>query len=346
MSIKAIFPAGVTAMTVNGLHQWDYGQALEIEAEGLPLLVEVHFACAGMKEAVVRVCQVADGKTSAIIPDACLEQRSPVVAWVYEIDEAGGKTILTVTMPVIARIKPPAGTSSPQVADQYAQLIALVNDQMDALFSGDAPVGRAFEADHAAEADHATSADSAAEAGIASEADHAAEADHATSADEAGHAASADSAADLDGVLPVEKGGTGADNAADALVNLGIGTTARIEQGSYVGTGTYGANSPNSLTFSFEPKFIYISGSSNLVDGLQAIIGSNEIKFVSGNSLARYSTMAGTTGNFSPCFVSIPVSWNENSVSWYYAGTGGQMDSSTESQMNMSGVTYHYVAIG
>lgn len=334
MSIKAIFPAGVTAMTVNGLHQWDYGQALEIEAEGLPLLVEVHFACAGMKEAVVRVCQVADGKTSAIIPDACLEQRSPVVAWVYEIDEAGGKTILTITMPVIARIKPPAGTSSPQVADQYTQLISLVNDQMDAVFSGDAPVGRAFEADHAAEADHATEAAHAAKADSATNAGSAAEAAHATEADHAAEADSAGSAQALDGVLPIENGGTGADNAEDARVNLGIGTTARVEHGSYVGTGTHGASSPNSLTFSFKPKAVVITTASGFYGAPVVFVRPQE----------GYTTRVFSTGG-SSAQGSGSVVWSETGVSWHCTwGENGQHEA--VHQLNDGGTTYYYVAIG
>lgn len=34
---------------------------------------------------------------------------------------------------------------------------------------------------------------------------------------------------------------------------------ARIETGSYVGTGTYGADNPNTLTFGFVPKLLIIS---------------------------------------------------------------------------------------
>ena len=39
MIIKAIIPAGVTELTVHGLHQWNYGQQLEIAAEALPTVV-------------------------------------------------------------------------------------------------------------------------------------------------------------------------------------------------------------------------------------------------------------------------------------------------------------------
>ena len=83
---------------------------------------------------------------------------------------------------------------------------------------------RATEANHAAEADHSVEADHA------TEADHSVEADHATNADKANTAVSADhattatvanSANSFNGVLPIENGGTGANNPIDALKNLG-----------------------------------------------------------------------------------------------------------------------------
>lgn len=83
---------------------------------------------------------------------------------------------------------------------------------------------RATEANHAMEADHSTNADHAMEA------DHSVEADHATNADKANTAVSADhattatvanSANRFNGVLPIEEGGTGANNPIDALKNLG-----------------------------------------------------------------------------------------------------------------------------
>ena len=39
--------------------------------------------------------------------------------------------------------------------------------------------------------------------------------------------------------------------------------TVKIETGSYTGTGTYGASNPNTLTFSFEPKIVFILVRSN-----------------------------------------------------------------------------------
>jgi hypothetical protein len=61
MAIKVHFSAGETTKRTSALYQWDYGQQLEIESADLPTLVEVHFACPDMSEAIVRVCSVNNG---------------------------------------------------------------------------------------------------------------------------------------------------------------------------------------------------------------------------------------------------------------------------------------------
>lgn len=142
--IKAIFPEGVTAMTVNGLHQWDYGQQLQIQASGLPALVEVHFACDGMKEAVVRSCSVTSGTLTAAIPDICLEQTSPVMAWVYIVGGSSGITTLTVTLPVIARARPqPNATIPTATSDKYTEAVAAMNTAVANVAAGNVTIARA-----------------------------------------------------------------------------------------------------------------------------------------------------------------------------------------------------------
>lgn len=76
---------------------------------------------------------------------------------------------------------------------------------------------------------------------------------------------------------------------------------AAMAVGSYDGTGTFGADNPNSLTFSFTPQMVIVSG------GGQSLT-------LSGDSIT------------------------ENSVTWH--------SDSAETQMNRSGVTYTYAAIG
>lgn len=177
MNIKAIFPPGVSRLIVNGLHQWDYGRKLEIQSDDLPALVEVHFACAGMRDAVVRSCAVLNGVAEAAIPDQCLEQTTPITAWVYEVGETSGATVKTVVLPVIERTQPQPGATIPeQVSDKYTELIAAVNEQVGALQSGDITVNHALLADEATKADRAAQAGYADSAGTAGSADFASEA--------------------------------------------------------------------------------------------------------------------------------------------------------------------------
>lgn len=111
----------------------------------------------------------------------------------------------------------------------------------------------------------------------------------------------------------LENGGTGATTAADACANLGA---ARIQIGSYVGTGKTGESNKNTLTFNFEPKFIIVSEMGTYK--IFAARGETSV-YVSQNDV-------------------IPLTWSGNTVSWY----------STEpyEQLNYSGRTYNYVAIG
>lgn len=160
MSIKAIIPAGVDAITLSArLHQWDFGQKLKIECAEMAPMIEVHFACPGMTEAEVRPCNAVGGKATVIIPDRCLEQSSNITAWIFEIDGTRGTTTKTITIPVVARPKPANGGAIPEsFTDQYQELIAEVNASVEQLKQGDVVVGKALTADKATAADSARQA--------------------------------------------------------------------------------------------------------------------------------------------------------------------------------------------
>lgn len=201
MIIKAEFTAGVTEKRVSPLYQWDYGQTLEIESPDLSAIVEVHFACPEMKEAIVHACSVVNNVASVRIPDRCLEQSNTITAWVYEIEGTAGATTKVVYIPVVARTRPPRTQEIPEdVSDKYTELISEVNEAVGAITNGDiavASAARATFADRATQADNASSAayaTSAATANTALNANHANEADRAGNASEAYHATYADSA--------------------------------------------------------------------------------------------------------------------------------------------------------
>lgn len=156
-NIKATFTAGLDAITVHGLTQWDYGRKLEITHPDLPAILEVHFGVVGAQDAIVRAVESVVGVAEVSIPDALLEQSRPVLAWVYIVGETSGATMLTVTMPVQARARPAGAGPIPEaVSDKYTEALGAINGLVDSLKEGNVTVARALAADKATEAMKAT----------------------------------------------------------------------------------------------------------------------------------------------------------------------------------------------
>lgn len=90
----------------------------------------------------------------------------------------------------------------------------------------------------------------------------------------------------------------------------------QIYAGSYIGTGTYGASNPNTLTFQFAPKMVVVTATG----------------------AAGLGASTGMLWNGNPTIGSKSVTLDGNALSWY--------DSSAANQLNTSGTIYYYVAIG
>ena len=110
-------------------------------------------------------------------------------------------------------------------------------------------------------------------------------------------------------------------------------TGPEIVSGSYVGTGTHGADNPNSLTFDFEPEVVILE---------------NKIKYTNGTGFGTTTLLRGVTrvvvchrGSDSGEIdtYELDVVWDGNTVSWscYYGAAW---------QLNDEGTEYHYTAIG
>ena len=150
MNLLAIIPAGQTVVTVNGLHQWDYGRKLEIQSDDLPALVEVHYACDGMDSAIVYACEAVNGKFEVAIPNRCLEQSAPITAWIYAVGENAGSTLKTLILTVIKRTRPQESQSIPEeISDKYTEAVGAMNDAVDKLKAGDVLVSNAVNARNA-----------------------------------------------------------------------------------------------------------------------------------------------------------------------------------------------------
>lgn len=110
-----------------------------------------------------------------------------------------------------------------------------------------------------------------------------------------------------------------------------IDTKAKIQFGSYQGTGSYGSRSPNSLVFNFNPKIVIIQDSSQ--DNFICI------GILIYNSETIYSVLARGSYNSTELY----ITWNNNQVSWYTQAGG---IGNPEYQMNTSNHKYNYIALG
>ena len=122
-----------------------------------------------------------------------------------------------------------------------------------------------------------------------------------------------DASAIVSGILPVIRGGTG----VDSLAALGA---ARIQTGSYVGTGKAGSSNPNSITFSFTPRLVVITEKEDNMKGMWV---HNSLRMMVGSSDTNIASLSG------------------NTLSWYDVNSGNILK-----QLNFNGRTYCWVAFG
>lgn len=121
-----------------------------------------------------------------------------------------------------------------------------------------------------------------------------------------------------------------------AISQLNAAGLTRMQLVSYVGTGTYGASNPSSLTFDFAPKVVLYLGSS--VDNSSTLNRyTNRAMFL--DSLVTNNV---TGMGFSLDVNSYPSYGGKNEdgkgVHWYGAG-------SAANQLNSSGTTYYFLAL-
>lgn len=246
------------------------------------------------------------------------------------------------------------------------------------LLSGEIPVGKAREADHAAEATHSINADRAALADKATEADHAAtatnanysanagraaEADHsdtATNATLAERAANADNAdrADFAGHATTATQATSATTADTAKAFDGVlpvangGTGAGTVDGALAVLGLTGA--AKIATGSYEGTGEYFgqpySAYKNtltfpFVPKLVVVQGAGglatELFMVNGTGSVEIPVLReGDMGWFNT-YTDVTVSWSGNTVTWHTVAS-----KSAGEQFNAKDSTYRYVAFG
>lgn len=113
-----------------------------------------------------------------------------------------------------------------------------------------------------------------------------------------------------------------------------LGDKVRIATGSYTGTGTYGASNPNSLTFDFEPKAIFMWAVNNGIRLPNTLAATTYIAAIPANNVYYYGGFdypGQTRGQ-------IKRSIDGKTITWYSTDAGYQL--------NSSAFTYYYLAIG
>ena len=125
-------------------------------------------------------------------------------------------------------------------------------------------------------------------------------------------------------------------NDMTASIDTALAGAAKIAVGTYEGTGTCGSANPNTLTFDFVPKLVWVKelGQASL-----------PTLMISGDSKALSCTTNSGGGVLS-------ISFSGNGVSWYHTGenwtpsSGGGNTPNEFRQLNDSDRTYLYLAIG
>jgi hypothetical protein len=130
-------------------------------------------------------------------------------------------------------------------------------------------------------------------------------------------------------------------------VDIDVGG-AKVATGSYTGTGKYGKNNANSLTFDFQPHVVIVAPAVGFEQTSIISMGDNS---TSEPVIMNFAAMAirGQTRGFrakyelnetnSYCY----ITWTDNGLSWY---SDYEYSTGADIQMNVSGTAYFYVAIG
>ena len=106
--IKAVFSKSINDLTTENLYQWDSYQTLSISGiDFLAITPKVHFCNKKSTEALaVEGVLQADGSCQVSIPNTLLSEKYDIVAYIYTNTGLTYKTIKSITIPIIPRLKP------------------------------------------------------------------------------------------------------------------------------------------------------------------------------------------------------------------------------------------------
>ena len=112
-----------------------------------------------------------------------------------------------------------------------------------------------------------------------------------------------------------------------------LASRPKIEFGSYVGTGTFGPGTQNTLIFSFAPKIVIIVADAEGGSHPGALFFAGQ----------QYSNGFGVTSSYGQ--YGLTLTWGSNTLSWTTKFISANA-ANAHWQLNASGVTYRYAVIG
>ena len=118
---------------------------------------------------------------------------------------------------------------------------------------------------------------------------------------------------------------------------------ARVSVGTYTGTGVFGINGKRTLTFDFPAQFLIIY---NPKGQLYSEYGANKMAFLQVPRVESETDIQMYYSGDPNYQVYNKFLYNGNKVSWYAYTTALDYGKSAEYQLNKSGTTYYYIAIG
>lgn len=118
--------------------------------------------------------------------------------------------------------------------------------------------------------------------------------------------------------------------------NAEVSIRSKFATGTYTGAGGAGSDAPNTLTFGFIPKVVFV-----MSEGVICF-------FINGCEFG-YGLHTNLVG-FSLSSIFQTATWSGKTLSWYCSGyhpaDGSSYQISSDAQLNLAGKEYHYVVFG
>lgn len=286
-----------SAYTVEPLHQWDLNQVLEVRGLSLARVPEVHFTNQSMDRAIVRQASMdSAGVIKVNVPNSLLQKPYDLKVYICGYTGATFETYYTLDVPVKPREMPYdyTITDDPEVYSFTALENAIANAQQALLNSQQALLNAQKDLKNTLATIDTT--------------------------------VNTEVAEQLQAILDTTLSKEG--NAAESkATGEAIAARAQVVYGTYVGTGTFGADNPNTLTADFDIKLALVYENNTRSSMLLAPKGLTSAH-ITHNDVEQPQVLT----------------WDGNIFSWYYNYTGSY-DGSPQ-QLNENGTTYHYILIG